>query len=175
MGCGTGILTALLATRFPQSTFHGCDISPDAIKSASNLRQSSKVSFSVQDICKLPSDWSESFDLVVVFDVIHDLPFASRALQQIFWSLKPGGYFYMMDARTGETPSETSGLVYMVSLFYCLPQSLYYEGSEGLGTAWGVRKAKQMISAAGFTHIRELRHPGHTKTDRLHMLCQKPL
>ena len=84
IGCGMGVITHRLATMFPSSTFHGMDISPDAIHRAMKKENLPNLSFSVQDLCYMPSHWSESFDLIMAFDVIHDLPYASKGLMQIY-------------------------------------------------------------------------------------------
>ena len=81
MGCSTGNHVRVLARMFPKSSIHGCDIGEDAIQRAHEINKQENlpnVSFSVQDVCDLPPDWSESFDLVTVFDVIHDLAYASK-------------------------------------------------------------------------------------------------
>ena len=117
------------------------------------------LSFSVQDCCNLPVDWSEKFDLVVVFDVIHDIPRASQGLLEIRRCLKPGGKFFMMDIMCGDDPRENPPLIYTISLFSCMAQSLNYEGSEGLGATWGVNKARQMLGEAGFSNVTQLKSP----------------
>ena len=158
MGCSAGSITSRLATMYPKSTIHGCDIDEDSIKKAQeNYAQLKNLSFSVKDLCQDLSEWSGKFDLIVTFDVVHDLPFASRALSQIRQTLKPGGQFIMIDINAENSPARNPGSLYSVSLFHCMAQSLYYEGSEGLGTAWGKQKAQTMLQQAGYSNIREVK------------------
>jgi ubiquinone/menaquinone biosynthesis C-methylase UbiE len=173
MGCGPGVQIHRLAKMFPNSTFHGCDISTEAIQMADSLNQQNplpNLSFSVRDISELPEEWSERFDLVTVFDVIHDLPYASKTLRHIHRVLRPGGLFYMMDVTSSEDHQLNPPLLYTFSLFHCMAQSLYHEGSEGLGVLWGPVKAKAMISEAGFAAVRDLPFPVSL---HMHMIADK--
>ena len=137
-----------------------------------NLSNLPNLSFSVQDICNLPTDWSESFDLITAFSVIHDLSFASKGLQHIWRCLKPGGIFYMMDIASAEHPAENRKVacIYFISLFHCMTQSRVREGSEGLRMTWGNAKAKEIITNAGFSEIRELQS---NELIHMHMMCDK--
>ena len=43
---------------------------------------------------------------------------------------------------------------YGMSLFQCMTLSLYAEGGEGMGAAWGQEKAAEMIRDAGFIDMK---------------------
>jgi hypothetical protein len=47
---------------------------------------------------------------------------------------------------------------YWVSLFHCLQVSLA-EGGEGLGTAWGVELATELLAEAGFGRVTTIDTP----------------
>jgi ubiquinone/menaquinone biosynthesis C-methylase UbiE len=173
MGCGPGVQVRLLAKMFPNSTFHGCDIGTDAIQMADSLNQQNplpNLSFSVRDVCELPEEWSERFDLVTLFCVIQNLAYASRALRHIHRVLRPGGLFYMMDVTSSEDQQRNPALLYTMSLFHCMAQSLYYEGSDGLGILCGPAKARAMITDAGFRAVRDLPTP---EPMYMHMIADK--
>src|SRR5438309_456391 len=71
VGCGTGHCIALMARRFPKSTFVGYDFSEDGIAEArAAARGLANASFVVQDVSRLESP--APFDLMTAFDAIHD-------------------------------------------------------------------------------------------------------
>ena len=76
----------------------------------------------------------------------------------------------MMDIASKEDPRQNWPPLYTMSLYHCMAQSLFYEGSEGLGTAWGNVKAKKMVTEAGFNAIREIEGP---EPMYLHLMCDK--
>ena len=171
MGCNTGAVSRVLATLFPNSHIEGCDIGANAIQRAKQINADQKLanlSFSVQDVCELPADWSDKFDLVVAYNVIHDLAHSSKGLANIRRSLKSGGQFYMLDYASDTHPGKNDPSIYTYSLYHCLAQSMWYENSEALGLSWGNKRAKEMLHAAGFSAVREL-----NEDDYMHMLCDK--
>ena len=164
LGCGGGDRAINMSKLFPKSTFVGYDVDENAIDAAKQkLKQLSNnnISFGVHNICNMPSDWSGSCDLVVVFDVIHDLPYPATGLSEIKRIMKSDGYFFMRDIYLHSDPGDNvdiphGSIMYTTSLYYCVPQSLHHDGGEGLGSTWGVEKATQMLDKAGFANVRKL-------------------
>ena len=98
-GCGTGVLVLELARRFPNSHFHGSDISQQGISIArQHLADSglTNVTFSCDDLLHLPDELHGRFHWALTYDVIHDLPQPLKALEQIELSLKEGGIYIMV-------------------------------------------------------------------------------
>ncbi|XP_066269497.1 S-adenosylmethionine-dependent methyltransferase Rv2258c-like [Branchiostoma lanceolatum] len=178
-GCGRGIATLTLAQHFPKSTFVGTDFSEEVIQWANeenNKRGLANVTFQVHDLAKMPDDWSDSFDYVLVWDVIHDQADPEMALREIFRMVKPGGRFSMVDIKGHSDLADNMGnpaapLLYGASLFHCMTVSLYF-GGKGLGTLWGQELAAQMLQEAGFTDVQALDLP-HSPVE-IHFLCNKP-
>ncbi|XP_019632823.1 PREDICTED: uncharacterized protein LOC109476338 isoform X2 [Branchiostoma belcheri] len=178
-GCGRGIAALILAENFPKSTFFGTDISEEAIQWAdakSKERGLANVTFQVQDVAKMPADWSDSFDYVLVWDVIHDQADPEMALREIYRMVKPGGRFSMCDIKARSSLADNMGnpvapLLYGVSLLHCMPVSLYFDG-KGLGTVWGKESQEQMLQESGFTNIQALDIP--ESPVEIHFLCNKP-
>jgi cyclopropane fatty-acyl-phospholipid synthase-like methyltransferase len=70
VGCGAGEILSQLHTRLPPDvTFHGYDISPQAIALAQQ-RQRDRLSFHLADLLTEPAD----FDLVLAMDVLEHVP-----------------------------------------------------------------------------------------------------
>ena len=75
-GCGTGVLVLELARRFPNSRFHGSDISQEGIAIAERQLASTgltNVMFSRHDLLDLPAHLHGKFDWALTYDVVHDL------------------------------------------------------------------------------------------------------
>ena len=73
IGCGKGKAINIMARHFPKSTFHGYDLSKEAIDSATKEGKdlnNSNVFFKVHDILDL--GLKNEFDLITAFDAIHD-------------------------------------------------------------------------------------------------------
>jgi 2-polyprenyl-3-methyl-5-hydroxy-6-metoxy-1,4-benzoquinol methylase len=110
------------------------------------------VTFAVQDVEALAV--TAAYDLITVFDAIHDQAQPARVLQNIATALKPGGTFLMVDiaaatavAANREHPLGT--FFYTVSTMHCMTVSLAQNGM-GLGAMWGEEKARAMLAEAGF-------------------------
>lgn len=158
VGCGAGHALNLLARAFPASRFTGYDLSDEAVALARaeaaelGLRN---ARFEAKDVNRL--DEPESFDLVTAFDVIHDLPYPGAALAAIARALRPGGTFLMVDIAASSHLHENldhpfGPIVYGSSVMHCVPVSLG-QGGEGLGTAWGEQRARELLEQAGFADI----------------------
>eukprot|EP00058_Branchiostoma_floridae_P014231 XP_002599719.1 hypothetical protein BRAFLDRAFT_106707 [Branchiostoma floridae] len=178
-GCGRGIPTLILAQHFRNSTFVGTDLDRDAVQWAateSNRLGLVNTKFQVQDLAKLPADWSDSFDYVLAWDAIHDQADPEVVLREIYRTTKSSGLFSMVDIR-GHTEladnldDPAAPMLYGASLLHCMPVSLYF-GGRGLGTMWGQELAVSMLREARFTNIRCLDVPDSPAN--LHFLCQKP-
>ena len=163
-GCNTGQRLLRLAQHYPKSQFTGFDIDDDAIKTTtSSVKQRglNNVILAVEDGCNMSDDWCNRFNVVFVWDVVHDVPHSAKFLREMLRVLKPGGIFFMMDinmrTELGDNLSNRqAGLYYGMSFFHCMPVSLYHEGGEGLGAAWGVEKQRQYLEDAGFNDIKQL-------------------
>ena len=160
-GCSGGHQLLSMAEHYPQSTFLGYDIDQDIIDSdnqKASKRGLKNVSFTFQDGCNMPPDWSNKFDVLMVWDVVHDVPHSQRFLEEIYRVLKPDGLFFMMDIKTHSELGDNmcnggAPTLYGLSLFHCMPVSLNHEGGEGLGTCWGIEKQRQYLENAGFIDI----------------------
>ncbi|XP_072046948.1 S-adenosylmethionine-dependent methyltransferase Rv2258c-like [Amphiura filiformis] len=177
IGCGTGATSTLLAAAFPNSTVLAVDISDKALEiiQAKVLKQNlNNITVAKQDACKLPSDWAGKFDFVLANDVVHDSAQPGDILRCCYDVLKTDGTFVMNDIYTHSSMAKNiqfpyAPLVYNFSVFHCMPVSLNEDGM-GLGTAWGIEKAEEMIRAAGFTEVQLTRCP--TDMDAM-FVCKK--
>ena len=156
VGCGTGYCIALMARRFPKSTFVGHDISEEAIGEARAAAQGlTNASFVVQDVVRLETP--TPYDLVTAFDAIHDQADPAGVLRRIRDVLAPGGTFLMVDVCASSELADNVGIpmapyLYTMSTMHCMSVSLA-GGGPGLGTAWGHQLATRMLREAGFVDV----------------------
>jgi trans-aconitate methyltransferase len=163
VGCGTGHAIVLLAGAFPASTFVGYDLAADAIARArSEAAGLANVRFEVRDAARLAAE--QPFDVVFVFDAIHDQVAPAAVLERICAALAPGGTFVMVEPRAsshleGNLANPLAPLLYSISTLHCLTVSLA-GGGAGLGTAWGEELARSMLAEAGFVDVAVHEAPG---------------
>lgn len=156
VGCGTGHCIALMARRFPKSTFVGYDISEEGIAGARAAAGGlDNASFVVQDIAKLETE--APFDLITAFDAIHDQADPAGVLRRIRAALGRGGTFLMLDVSASSELADNIGVpmapyLYTMSTMHCMSVSLA-AGGPGLGTAWGHQVATRMLREAGFRDV----------------------
>lgn len=165
IGCGTGNALLVLASTFPDSTFVGYDLDDaglDRARSAAAERGLTNVAFQEADAATLDVD--QPFDVVFVFNSIHDQARPAAVLGRIHDALVPGGLFVMDEPRVSSRLEDNIGnpmapFVYAVSALHCLTVSLAADGA-GLGTAWGEQVAVQMLRDAGFEAVQIHDAPG---------------
>jgi ubiquinone/menaquinone biosynthesis C-methylase UbiE len=137
VACGSGNGTLVMARRFPNSTFVGFDLDPDAIAIArSRAGGLSNVSFEVGDAATLTSD--QPFGAAFVFNSVHDQARPLEMLSSIQSILEPGGTLLMNEPRISSNLEDNVGnpvapITYAISLLHCMTVSLA-EGGAGLGT-----------------------------------------
>ena len=81
IGCGGGHAINVMARAFPNSTFTGFDISPEALalgRDEADAWGLTNVRFEQADVANLGID--STFDAVTAFDAIHDQAFPRRVL-----------------------------------------------------------------------------------------------
>jgi SAM-dependent methyltransferase len=103
LGCGAGRCERDLISRGVCRSFHGIDISEDAVAKAREIakEQNLPVTYEVADLnfVRLPE---KTFDLVVAQTCLHHILFLEHVADQIWRSLKNGGYLWIHDF-VGET------------------------------------------------------------------------
>ena len=158
VGCGQGHAINLMAKAFPTSRFIGYDFSEEGVaagRAEAKEMGLSNAQFEVQDAATL--DETAKFDLITVFDAIHDQAQPRKVLANISKALKPDGVFLCVDIQASSNLEENmehplAPMLYGVSTMHCMTVSLALNG-EGLGTVWGEQKAKELLTEAGFKQI----------------------
>ena len=158
-GCGSGHAINVMAQAFPASRFSGIDFSAEAIaagiQEAANLGLAN-VTFESHNLPEL--DKVAAYDVITVFDAIHDQAHPAQVLANIYRALRPGGVLLMADIKASSRLEENVGVpmstyLYTTSLMHCMTVSLAADGA-GLGAAWGTQLATAMLADAGFGDVR---------------------
>jgi 2-polyprenyl-3-methyl-5-hydroxy-6-metoxy-1,4-benzoquinol methylase len=159
LGCGSGHAINVMARAFPNSRFTGIDFSVEAI--ATGVAEAARLgltnaAFESHNLTQL--DKTDAYDVITVFDAIHDQAQPARVLENIHHALRPGGVFLMADIKASSRLEENvdvpmSTYLYTTSLMHCMTVSLALDGA-GLGTAWGTQLAVSMLGDAGFADVR---------------------
>ncbi len=156
IACGTGHALIVLARAFPASTFTGYDLDEHAIARARAEAAGAglaNVSFDVADVARLAV--TTPFDVVFVFDAIHDQVEPDAVLTRIADALVPGGLLFMREPRAADTlagnlANPLASVLYSVSTLHCMTVSLAH-GGAGIGTVFGEQRARRMLADAGFS------------------------
>jgi SAM-dependent methyltransferase len=158
MGCGAGHALNVMARAFPRSRFTAYDFSPEGVEAGrTEARQLglANARFELQDLADL--DVRDAFDLITVFDAIHDQAKPRTVLKGIHTALRPGGTYLMADVGASSNLEENldhplGPFFFMASVTHCMTVSLA-QGGEGLGNMWGEQKTLDYLAAAGFRDV----------------------
>lgn len=167
LGCGSAHTTHLLARAFPRSTFVAIDEAPAPLRMARAEARAWGLT-NVEHV-RGPMERVTEFgplDAAVMFDAIHDLADPAAALRTTARTLRPGGILFAEEPRASSRLERNLGnpgaaFLYGLSVSYCLPVSLNH-GSAGLGSAWGVERARKLLHASGFRRVETHNAPANS-------------
>jgi len=159
VGCGHGASTILMAQAFPQSTFVGSDYHPASIKVARQRADEAGVSDRVTfEVASAQEFDGELFDIVTMFDCLHDMGDPVGAARHIHDMLRPDGTWMIVEPMAGDQVEDNLNPVgrayYGFSTLLCTPASLSQEVGRALGTQAGPARIREVTTSAGFTHFR---------------------
>jgi ubiquinone/menaquinone biosynthesis C-methylase UbiE len=157
VGCGQGAALIQLAEAYPASTFAGFDYHAGSIdaarKAAAEAGVSDRVTFEVAGADEFAG---EDYDLVCVFNALHEWGDPVGAARHIRRSLAPGGTWMFTEPRTDDELVESvrARTFYSVSTCVCTPSALSQGGQEALGAQAGEMALRRVAETAGFTRFR---------------------
>ena len=165
VACGTGSVVLILAEAFPQSTFVGYDLDADGLargRAQAATKGLDNVTFEQRDAAQLQAD--RPFDVVMVFNAVHDQVDPAAMLRRARELLVPGGVFLMNEPRMPAAVEDNldnpmAPFTYAVSTLHCMTVSLAH-GGAGLGTGWGEETALRLLEEAGFGPVTIETTPG---------------
>jgi 2-polyprenyl-3-methyl-5-hydroxy-6-metoxy-1,4-benzoquinol methylase len=151
VGCGSGAVCAALKKAFPKAEVTGMDPDRESIRRAQAVAPDAKF------LTEMPK--GQTFDLITLCDVLHDLAAPMQTLQEIRALLAPGAVLFIVEPKAADRLEDNRDAVsttfYGFSLFHCMTQSLA-RGGPGLGTCMGPAATEKLLREAGFSRFQRL-------------------
>lgn len=161
VGCGHGWASIGIATAYPDATVHGYDVDEPSVAEAREHVEAAghedRVTVYADTIASAEAD---SYALVVVAEMLHDVPEPVEVLAGCRRALAPDGVVFVADMRVAETYAAPADVVermmYGFSLLVCLADSMTARPSAATGAVMRPATLRAYASAAGFSEVREL-------------------
>ncbi|MGZ4712091.1 MAG: class I SAM-dependent methyltransferase [Acidimicrobiia bacterium] len=158
VGCGHGATTVLLGEHFPASEIVGFDYHDASIATARERAATAGLAGRIRFEVAGAKDFPGRYDLVCLFDCLHDMGDPVAAARHVRESLAPDGTLLLVEPRAGNRPEDNhhplGRLMYAASTMICTPASLAQEGALGLGNQVGVERLTELLTEAGFGTVR---------------------
>lgn len=163
LACGGGWSSIAIARAYPGVTVHGYDLDEPTIKQASSAaasaRLSHRVHFFVTDAA-VAADAKSTYDLVTIFEALHDVPDPVGVLRAALKMLREGGVMLVMDERVAEEftapGDDVERFMYGWSLTVCLPAGMSEQPSAATGTVMRRATLERYAKEAGFSAVEVL-------------------
>ncbi len=156
VGCGHGASTLIMAAAFPNTEFVGIDFHEASVAHArSHANGLANVRFQTARAQDYPGS---GFDLVTMFDALHDMGDPVGAVGHVRNTLKPDGTLMLVEPMAGDSLADNLNPVgrvyYAFSTSVCVPASLGQEVGAALGAQAGERRLADVARQGGFSRFR---------------------
>jgi SAM-dependent methyltransferase len=159
IGCGHGASTILMAQAFPDSTFVGTDYHARSIETAraraAEAGLEGRVRFEVASAAAFPG---ARYDLVTMFDCLHDMGDPVGAARHVRQSLAADGTWMIVEPAAGDRVEDNLNPVgrayYGFSTLLCTPSSLAQDVGLALGAQAGEARVRDVVTAGGLSRFR---------------------
>jgi 2-polyprenyl-3-methyl-5-hydroxy-6-metoxy-1,4-benzoquinol methylase len=159
IGCGLGASTILMAKAFPASKFVGSDYHEGSIEAARAAAARGGVADRVSfEVASAKDFGGGPFDLVCVFDALHDMGDPIGAARHVREQLADDGTWMVVEPFAGDAIEENLNPVgrifYGASTTLCTPASLSQEVGLALGAQAGEQRLTEVLNEGGFSRVR---------------------
>jgi SAM-dependent methyltransferase len=159
VGCGHGASTVILAQAYPRSEFVGFDYHPGSIERARVAAREAglgdRISFEVASAKQYPG---AGYDLVTMFDCLHDMGDPVGAARHVLGSLSDDGTWLIVEPfandRLENNLNPVGRVFYSASTMVCTPASRDQEVGLALGAQAGEARLREIVQEGGFTRFR---------------------
>jgi 2-polyprenyl-3-methyl-5-hydroxy-6-metoxy-1,4-benzoquinol methylase len=157
LACGEGRSTIAIARAYPKVRVDGIDSDEASIAAARRHLQGSgveaRVAFQIADAAALEP--TGDYDLVHIFESLHDMSYPVETLTAARGLLTDGGAVLVGDERVGEVftaPADDLERFYFgFSILHCLPVGMVGKDAAGTGTVMRPDTVRRYAEAAGFS------------------------
>lgn len=162
VGCGSGVALLAMAEAYPNSTFHGYDPTQHATQRAKDVVREkglTNVEIFTKGGEELPPE--PTYDFIITFDCIHDMPHPKRVIRAIRSAIKDDGTWLIKDIRSDPDVRENFknpllGMMYGFSVSACMSSALSEPDGAGLGTlGFNPKVAREMTAECGFSRFEQ--------------------
>ncbi len=159
LGCGHGASSILLAQAYPTAMITGFDYHQASIdvarKRAAEAGVADRVRFEVASAQDFPGD---GYDLVCIFDALHDMGDPNGAARHIRDALGADGTWLLVEPMAGDSLDDNVNPVgkifYAASTFICTPAAQAQDGGCALGAQVPEATLAAIATDAGFSRFR---------------------
>jgi len=160
VGCGLGASTRLMAEAYPRSNFAGYDYDPESIELARGKTSKAAIKNVVFEVAAAAAYPGTDYDLVAMFDCLHDMGDPIGAARHVRQTLAPDGTWLIVEPIAGDRVEQNLNPVgrayYAFSSFLCTPNSLSQDVGLALGAQAGEARIRDVVTAGGFTRFRRV-------------------
>jgi 2-polyprenyl-3-methyl-5-hydroxy-6-metoxy-1,4-benzoquinol methylase len=159
VGCGHGASTVIMAEAFPNSEFFGFDYHAQSIERAHEAAEEAGVDDRITFMTATAKDYpGHGYDLVCVFDCLHDMGDPVGASRHVLETLDSDGTWMIVEPFANDSVHENLNPVgrvfYGASTVICTPASLAQEVGLALGAQAGQARLTEVLEEGGFTRVR---------------------
>jgi SAM-dependent methyltransferase len=159
---GAGWSSIAIARAYPKVTVDGFDLDEASVElaraNAAEAGVADRVAFHARDAGD--PELSGAYDLVTVFEAIHDMSRPVEVLRALRGLAAGGGAVIVMDERVADAftapGDEVERLMYTYSILCCLPVGLSDTPSAGTGTVMRTDTLRRYARDAGFVDVEVL-------------------
>jgi SAM-dependent methyltransferase len=159
VGCGHGASTLIMAAAYPASSFIGFDYHEPSIVEARRAAEKAGVADRARfEVASAKAYPGRDYDLVTMFDCLHDMGDPVGASAHVRQTLKADGSWMIVEPfandRLEDNLNPVGRVFYSASTFICTPASRSQEVGACLGAQAGERRIRGVVTDSGFTHFR---------------------
>jgi SAM-dependent methyltransferase len=159
VGCGHGASTIIMAQSYPEAEIIGFDYHEASIQRARAAAEKAGVAkrarFEVANAKNYPGT---DYDLVAVFDCLHDMGDPVGAAAHVLKSLRPDGTWMIVEPfahdHLEQNINPVGRVFYSASTFICTPASRAQEVGMCLGAQAGEKRIGDVVTKGGFSRFR---------------------
>ena len=160
VGCGHGTSTVVIAEAFPAARLDGFDYHEASIARAAALAKTAGVDDRVTfTVAAADAVSGGPYDLICLFDSLHDMGDPVAALAHLRGRLAPDGTVMLVEPNAGDSVAANlhpvGQLFYAASATICVPGGLSQAPGRPLGAQAGPARTLAAAREAGFTRARQ--------------------